>query len=58
MFATPCKRDFARCAYFCTVEYLARVSISNLVKRLKRGSSRILQNEFPELRKRYWDRHF
>jgi len=40
------------------IEYPARLSISNLVKRLKGRSSRILQDEFPELKKRYWGRHF
>ena len=40
------------------IEYPARLSINNLVKRLKGRSSRILQGEFPELKKRYWGRHF
>jgi putative transposase len=29
-----------------------------LVKKLKGRSSRKLQQEFPELKKRYWGRHF
>jgi putative transposase len=33
------------------IEYPARLSISNLVKRLKGRSSRILQDEFSELKK-------
>jgi len=33
-------------------------SVSDIVKRLKGRSSRKLQQEFPELKKRYWGRHF
>ena len=40
------------------VEYAPKKSISGLVKRMKGRSSRILQKEYPELRKRYWGRHF
>jgi putative transposase len=40
------------------IEYPPRVSLSDLVKRLKGRSSRILQQEFPQLRKQYWGRHF
>ena len=40
------------------VEYPASKSISNLVKRLKGRSSRILQREYTELRNRYWGNHF
>jgi len=40
------------------IEYPARLSVSNLVKRLKGRTSRRLQDEFPELKKRYWGRHF
>ena len=40
------------------VEYPPSKSISNVVKRLKGRSSRRLQEEFPELKKRYWGRHF
>ena len=40
------------------IEYPPKVSLSDLVKRLKGGSSRILQQEFPQLRKQYWGRHF
>ena len=32
--------------------------LSDLVKKLKGRSSRKLQQEFPELQKRYWGRHF
>ena len=40
------------------VEYPASMSISNLMKRLKGRTSRILQIEFPHLKKKYWGRHF
>jgi putative transposase len=40
------------------IEYLLRTSLSDLVKRLKGRTSRILQQEFPQLRKQYWGRHF
>lgn len=40
------------------IEYRPSHSISALVKRLKGRSSRKLQEEFPELSKRYWGRHF
>jgi putative transposase len=40
------------------IEYPSRVSISDLVKRLKGRTSRNLQREFPVLKKRYWGRHF
>jgi putative transposase len=40
------------------VEYRPSLSISDLVKRLKGRTSRRIQEEFPELGKRYWGRHF
>ncbi len=40
------------------VEYPPRVSLSDLVKRMKGRSSRRLQEEYPSLKKRYWGRHF
>ena len=40
------------------ISYPPRVSISDIVKRLKGRSSRILLQEFPELRRRYWGSHF
>jgi putative transposase len=40
------------------IEYPPRTSLSDLVKRLKGRTSRILQQEFPQLRKQYWGRHF
>ena len=39
------------------IEYRPKLSISNLVKRLKGRTSRHLQQDFPELGKRYWGRH-
>ncbi len=40
------------------IEYAPRLALSDLVKRLKGRSSRMLQAEFPHLKKRYWGRHF
>ena len=40
------------------IEYPSRISISDLVKRLKGRTSRNLQREFLALKKRYWGRHF
>ena len=40
------------------IEYRPSQSISDIVKKLKGRSSRKLQQEFPELRKRYWGQHF
>ena len=40
------------------VGYRPSQSISELVRRLKGRSSRKIQQEFPELKKRYWGRHF
>jgi len=40
------------------VEYRPSLSISEFVKRVKGRSSRLLQQEFPTLRKEYWGRHF
>ena len=40
------------------IEYPSKLSISDTVKRLKGRSSRRLQDEFPELKKRYWGKHF
>ena len=40
------------------IEYPPSLSVSNLVKRLKGRTSRILQNEFPGLKQKYWGRHF
>ncbi len=40
------------------VEYPAKLSISNFVKRLKGRSSRRIQDEFPAIKKQYWGRHF
>ena len=40
------------------IDYRPSLSISELVKKLKGRSSRKLQQEFPELKNRYWGRHF
>ena len=40
------------------LEYRPSQSVSSLVKRLKGRSSRILQQEFADLKKGYWGRHF
>ena len=40
------------------IEYRPSLSLSTLIKKLKGRSSRKLQQEFPELNKRYWGRHF
>ena len=40
------------------LEYRPSLSMSDLIKKLKGRSSRKLQQEFPELRKRYWGQHF
>jgi len=40
------------------IEYPPRTAISQLVKRMKGRSSKLLQQEFPILQKRYWGRHF
>lgn len=40
------------------VEYRPSQNISEMVKHLKGRTSRRLQEEYPELRKRYWGRHF
>jgi putative transposase len=40
------------------IEYPPSISISDLVKKMKGRSSRLLQKEYPELQKRYWGRHF
>jgi len=40
------------------IEYPPSQSISDWVKRLKGRTSRLLQQEFPELQQRYWGKHF
>ena len=40
------------------IEYPPRLSISEISKQLKGRSSRLLQKEFPHLKKRYWGRRF
>lgn len=40
------------------INYRPSQSVSDIVKKLKGRSSRKLQQEFPQLSKRYWGRHF
>ncbi|CAN5428202.1 hypothetical protein BH18ACI1_BH18ACI1_01310 [soil metagenome] len=40
------------------IEYPPKIALSDLLKRLKGRSSRLIQQEFPHLEKRYWGRHF
>ena len=40
------------------LEYAPSKSVSDIVKRLKGRTSRLLQREYPELQKRYWGKHF
>ena len=40
------------------IEYAPSKAVSEIVKRLKGRTSRRLQEEFPELRRRYWGKHF
>ena len=40
------------------IEYPPRTSISQLVKQIKGRTSRMIQKEYPQLKKRYWGRHF
>ena len=40
------------------LEYPTRLAISELMKRLKGRTSRLLQQEFPHLQKQYWGKHF
>jgi putative transposase len=40
------------------LSYPPHISISDIVKRLKGRSSRMLLQEFPELHRKYWGSHF
>ncbi len=40
------------------IEYPPSLSVSDLVRKMKGRSSRLLQKEYPELQKRYWGKHF
>jgi putative transposase len=40
------------------IEYPPSISVSDLVKKLKGKTSRLLQQEFPFLGKQYWGRYF
>lgn len=40
------------------ISYAPKLNVSDIVKRLKGRSSRLLLQEFPELHRRYWGSHF
>lgn len=40
------------------IEYPPSQSVSELMRRIKGRTSRLLQQEYPELHKRYWGKHF
>ncbi len=40
------------------IEYPPSKSISEIIRKIKGRTFRILQKEYTELRKRYWGRHF
>lgn len=40
------------------IEYPPSKSISELVRRMKGRTSRLLQQEYPALKRRYWGKHF
>lgn len=40
------------------IEYPPSKAVSEIVRRLKGRTSRRLQEEFPQLKKQYWGRHF
>ena len=40
------------------IEYPPSKAVSDLAKRFKGRTSRLLQQEFPALQKQYWGRHF
>ena len=40
------------------IEFPPKLSISEIIKQLKGRSSRLLQKEFPHLKKRYWGQRF
>ena len=40
------------------ISYPPKMSVSEIVRRIKGRSSRKIQQEFPQLHKRYWGKHF
>lgn len=40
------------------LSYPSQLSVSEVIRRLKGRSSRLLLQEFPELKRRYWGNHF
>ena len=41
-----------------TISYPPKLAVSEMVRRFKGRSSRKIQEEFPQLHKRYWRKHF
>jgi len=40
------------------LSYPPSLSVSDIIKRIKGRSSRLLMEEYPELHRRYWGKHF
>lgn len=40
------------------IEYPPKLALADIVKRIKGRSSRLIQQEFPHLKQRYWGKHF
>ena len=40
------------------ISYPPKISVSEIMRRIKGRSSRKIQDEFPHLKKRYWGKHF
>jgi putative transposase len=40
------------------ISYPPKLSVSEIMRRIKGRSSRKIQDEFPHLKKRYWGKHF
>lgn len=40
------------------VSYPPKISVSEIMRRIKGRTSRKIQDEFPHLKKRYWGKHF
>jgi putative transposase len=40
------------------IEYPPKTSISEIMKSIKGRTSHLIQQQFPELKKQYWGKHF
>ena len=40
------------------ISYPPKLAVSEIVRRIKGRTSRLIQDEFPQLSKRYWGKHF